>query len=272
VADHARTPDEEPTQAVPGAPGESADETAPVERAPDETAPMERAPDQTAPMERAIDETAPVERVPGAAAAGQAASDETAPMEPVGDETAPMEPVPGQAAARWAGRAGVPSPSAQRARTEQEWQAADEEPAGAWWMPILVGIAALALVGLILLGIWLALHAQKNPPVSPTPTATASARPSPSPSPTPSPSPSPSAATVLLPPLRGLTVSDAEQALTSMGLRYTTQTRVDGTLPPGTVSGTQPDANTQVPVGSRVILFVAAAPPTSAPPQSPPAS
>jgi beta-lactam-binding protein with PASTA domain len=77
---------------------------------------------------------------------------------------------------------------------------------------------------------------------------------------------------VLLPTLRGLTLADAEQALSSMGLTYKVANRVDDTLPPGTVSGTDPEANTQVPAGSQVTLFVATAPPSSAPPESPPST
>ncbi|MEN3308080.1 MAG: hypothetical protein V7603_4282 [Micromonosporaceae bacterium] len=255
--------------------------------APDETARMDPVTDDTAPMDPVGDDTAPMEPVGlGDTAPMEPVADETAPMEPVRDggpdatvpvprtldQTAPMPPVPDEAP-RWAGRAGVTPPTTRPVpAVEPDWPAAGPGQSRTWWLPILVGIAALALVGLILLGIWLALRGQNAPVVSSSPTVAPSSAAAPSPSPSPPPSASPSAATVLLPTLRGLTLGDAEQALTSMGLTYTVQNRVDGSLPPGTVSGTQPDANSQVPAGSQVILFVTTAAPSSAPPESPPST
>jgi beta-lactam-binding protein with PASTA domain len=77
---------------------------------------------------------------------------------------------------------------------------------------------------------------------------------------------------VAIPQLRGLPVDAAQQALQQLGLTTQVTTQVDGSVPVGTVLSTQPDGGTQVPVGSQVILVVAAAAPTSQAPSTDPSN
>ncbi|SBT49927.1 PASTA domain-containing protein [Micromonospora auratinigra] len=182
--------------------------------------------------------------------------------------TAPLPPTP----AAWSGRAGVPVRPA--GGQEPEWYA-DEQSGRRWWMPILLGILALALVALIGLGVWLlALRAVDRgpgplpspsavpstaPPTSAAPTTTA---PSPSPS-TTSPSPTPSE--VAMPPLVGLPEAAARAILDRLDVDYRVRTRASD-RPAGTVIETDPAAGEPLRDGDRVTLVVAepAAPTTGA--------
>ncbi|RLP90985.1 PASTA domain-containing protein [Micromonospora sp. CV4] len=267
----------------------SPDETMPIDRAasPDETAPMDRAasPDETAPMDRAAsgptaspDQTAPMDR----AASGPAASpDQTMPIDrsaqtqpgaPV-DRTARM-PAERATPAPWSGRAEVRA--ARPAEPSGEWYA-EEQGGRRWWLPILWGVLALLLAGLLGAALWVALAAQNDdrdddpgptpslPPPSATSAAPTSAAPT-SAAPT-SETPSSPAATsapaeVPVPPLTGLPQATAEGLLDRLGLSYRVVYR-PSELPPGTVVGTEPDAGTSVPTDEEVLLIVSEAQPST---------
>lgn len=175
---------------------------------------------------------------------------------------------PGGQGARWSARAGVPATD----HADEEW-VPPQEPGGAWWLPIALGIGGLILVALVGLGVWLAVRHSGNTPapvtspsVSPTPSPT----PSPSPTASPTPPPSPTAAAVTLPELRGTSLGDAQTVLTGLGLVPAVRNQVDGSVPPGFVIGTDPPANSTVPAGGTVTLIVAVAPSPSPTPSDPP--
>jgi PASTA domain len=189
---------------------------------------------------------------------------ETARFDRPSDETAVMPPAaaPGEPPARWAARAGVPAGGPRQSAPEQQW--VPDQPARTWWAPILIGVAILVLVGLIALGLWVAVRSKPGTPTSPTPVPSSAApsSASPSPSPSPSPSASPTAALVFVPSLHGVALNDAEQILQSEGLGWTVTTQVTSDFPAGTVIDTNPSADSQVPTGTTVKLVVATAPPS----------
>jgi cytoskeletal protein RodZ len=181
-----------------------------------------------------------------------------------------MPPVTGaeEAPPRWTARAGVPVRGPRQAAPQEQPWVPDQEPR-TWWAPILIVLAILVLLGLIALGLWLAMRGQPTPAPSASASPTSSASPSPSPTPSQTtPSASPPAILVAVPPVRGLSVSDAQTILQSQGLNSKVVTQVSD-LPPGTVIDTNPAASTQVPAGTEVTLFVATPPPSpSSPAQS----
>ncbi len=218
----------------------------------------------------------PIQSQPGE---GQPAQDS-----PSGDETARLPPVADQAPtaadgtavlpradeagdpSRWSARAGVPvRRSGEAAPQEQQW-VPDQGPR-VWWMPILIGLVILILLGLVSLGLWLALRGSTPAPAPTTAPSATSASPTPS-SPPPT-SASPPAVLVPIPPLANVPVDQATEILRSQGLVAKIVNRVSDSLPAGTVIDTDPAAGTQVPVGSQVTLFVATPPPTSASPPAP---
>ncbi|PTA44624.1 PASTA domain-containing protein [Micromonospora sp. RP3T] len=191
------------------------------------------------------------------------------------DATSRQEPVGG---APWSGRAGVPPPrSAAYPEPGAEWYA-DEQAGRRWWMPILLGVLALILIGLIAAGVWLALRAADRDSGPGTPSATpsasapasatsASATPSSaSPSASPSDTPPTTAVEVPMPPLVGLPESAARTVLDRLDIDYRIQRRPSD-RPAGTVIATDPEAGYAVGEGERVTLVVAAsaAPTTGAP-------
>ncbi|MEU8259617.1 PASTA domain-containing protein [Micromonospora sp. NPDC048999] len=172
----------------------------------------------------------------------------------------------------WSGRAGVPPPRpAGYDETGTEWYA--EEQAGRrWWMPILLGILAMALVALIGLGVWLALRAaQRDPgsPPAPSPapttapeatTAPTTTAPSTSP-PTTAPGTPPTtmaAAQVPMPPLVGLPEAAARAALDLLDVPYRVERRPSD-QPAGTVIETDPAAGGLIAGGNEVTIVVAEA-------------
>jgi cytoskeletal protein RodZ len=196
------------------------------------------------------------------------AADETAPQPRADDGTAilPRSAEPDDAA-RWSARAGVPT-GPRRPAPAQQWVPEEAGPSRTWWLPILIGLMVLILVGLIGLGLWLALRGS-NPGPSPSPTPSAApTTASPSPSASPTASPSPSAVLIPVPTVTNLSVSDALPILQGQGLVPRVVTEVNETVPAGTVIRTEPAAGTPVPVGSTVVVRVATAPPSSAPPSS----
>ena len=200
-------------------------------------------------------------------------SDETAPQPGI-DETAAL---PGGRVV-WTGRAAVPRPNPSAPSDATEWGEAEERTGRHWWMPILLAVVALSLLGVLTYGVWLGLRSgQQMPgPLPPAPSTPASAPPtptfrSPSVEPTatqPTPSGTSAAATVEMPALIGQPEAIARAALDRLGLAYRVELRSSGRTP-GTVIETQPDAGTPVPPGTRVILVIARAPATPSAAASP---
>ncbi|MFI6339460.1 DUF6777 domain-containing protein [Streptomyces sp. NPDC050535] len=88
-------------------------------------------------------------------------------------------------------------------------------------------------------------------PVAPTPTG-----PSVTPTDSPTPTPTPSAETVAVPDVRGQPLADAQLALEAQGFQVTTTEEVTGTAAPGTVVAQSPEAGTEAPADSLVMLTV----------------
>ncbi|GAA2702420.1 PASTA domain-containing protein [Micromonospora olivasterospora] len=187
-------------------------------------------------------------------------------------ETARQEPAP----AVWSGRAGVPAPRPTEYREPAGggWYA-EEQAGGRWWAPIVLGIVALLLLGLLGVGVWLILRAEESPgprqgaSVRPT-TAPASSGAPTTEATTGGPSTTPPATTpaaVPMPPLVGLSRADAERILDELGIDHRVETRASD-RPAGTVIETEPEAGRLVPAGQEAVLVVAAppAPTTSAAP------
>jgi hypothetical protein len=214
------------------------------------------------------------------------AGDETRvmPAESAGDDTEVMPaagpPRPGDtavfpSASSWSGRAGVPPPSAVVVR--DDITAEEDFPAERrWWMPVLIGLLALALLALLGTGLWLILRAQDDSaPVTPAVTPGGSATPTPTP-PSPSRPGTPSAAPttgspsvpaqVVVPRLVGLDSATAQSILDTLGLRYRITARPDPSARPGTVLETDPPEGSVVREGTPITVVVAAAAPSPSPP------
>lgn len=196
-----------------------------------------------------------------------AAGDETRQMPAAGDETRRIPaadetaPVPEQPAA-WSGRAGVPPPDSTvvRGPAPTEW-APPEDGGGKWWMPIVVGIVALLLVGALIAGIWLIYNANKveptpTPSQSPTPAPTSAPATSAAPTTSPPPPPTTAPAGVPVPPLVGLTDEQAREELDGLGLSYRLVYR-PAEEPANTVIETQPEEGEVVPPGTEITLVIA---------------
>ncbi|MDG4806983.1 PASTA domain-containing protein [Micromonospora sp. WMMD1120] len=221
-------------------------------------------PDATAPIDRAApaeaDQTVPIDRRAG-----------TRPAAPA-DRTAQIPPA-------WSGRAEVRSP----APTDPAGEWYVEEQGRRWWLPILWGVLALLLAGLLGGALWFALAGRDDDtddpgstpsvpsasPSSATPTSASPSSAAPT-SETPS-SPATSAAPldVPVPPLVGLPQATAEGLLDRLGLTHRVVYRTSE-LPPGTVVGTEPGAGTPVATDDEVLLIISAAlPSTEASPRTP---
>ncbi|MEV4654622.1 PASTA domain-containing protein [Micromonospora sp. NPDC049301] len=236
----------------------------PTPASPDETAPIDRA--ASAPA-ASPDQTMPIDR-PGP----------TQPGAPV-DRTARM-PAERATPAPWSGRAEVRAP--RPAEPSGEWYA-EEQGGRRWWLPILWGVLALLLAGLLGTALWVVLAAQDDgrdddpgstpslPPPSATSAAPTSAAPT-SAAPTSETPSSPAATTesaeVPVPPLAGLPQATAEGLLDRLGLTYRVVYR-PSELPPGTVVGTEPDAGSTVPADEEVLLIVSQARPSAGTSTSP---
>ncbi|ADU05622.1 PASTA domain-containing protein [Micromonospora aurantiaca] len=272
-ATRALPPDADATRAMPrDASGHDADATGAMPR---------DAAGHDADATRAMPRNAAEEDVEATRAMPRNAGDATRPLPggPAGqggsrrplDATTPQEPV-----GAWSGRAGVPPPRpAGYPEPGSEWYG-DEQAGRRWWMPILLGILALLLLGLIGAGVWLALRAadrnsDPGPPVpsvsaqtsaAPTTAAPTSAAPSSSPPSTPATT---APLEVPMPPLVGLPEAAARAALDRLDLDYRVQRRASD-RPAGTVISTDPEAGYPVGEDDRVTIVVAVpAPPTSGP-------
>ncbi|MCM0678043.1 PASTA domain-containing protein [Micromonospora phytophila] len=188
-------------------------------------------------------------------------ADRTAPM----DRTTPLPPDRSGPPA-WSGRAEVPPPRpADPREAGTEWYA--EDPGGRrWWLPILWGVIVLLLLGLLGVGLWLALQsahdAGTGPEPSPSPSRTSAAPTTAAPTsaaPTtssPSAAPTTSApARVPMPPVVNLPLETARAILDDVGLDHRVEYR-ESDRPPNTVVETEPDAGELVAEGEEVTLVV----------------
>jgi hypothetical protein len=201
-----------------------------------------------------------------------------APRSPQGppDGTAVMPPAQDWAArdAAWAGRAEVRPRRPGDYGTGTDWDPVPppDEPRGKWWMPILVGILALLLLGLLGWGIYLIAQnsddGEDTPAPTPSATAPATTEPATTP-PTTEPTTTaptttaPTNAAVTVPALVGLSQQEAQQALERRGLNYRLIFRSSDAAP-GTVIDSDPAEGQEVPPDTQVTLVVAA-PPTTRP-------
>ncbi|SCG47461.1 PASTA domain-containing protein [Micromonospora halophytica] len=236
---------------------------------------QEPADDATRPLPPPEDRTAAPP--PLDATARQEPLDATAPQEPI-DRTRPLPPAGAgpsaeqPAPAVWSGRAGVPPPRPADYREPAEWYGEEQRP-GHWWMPILLGILALLLLGALGAGIWLALRAaderdeDPTPPPSPTSAPATTAAPTSAAPTTESPStpPTTAAARVPMPPLVGQSRATAERILDRIGLSYRVETRESSEQAPGTVIETDPDAGELVRPGEDEVTLVVATAPSPSP-------
>ncbi|MFG1838384.1 PASTA domain-containing protein [Micromonospora sp. NPDC049175] len=266
AADRAEPP--QPTRPTSGP-----DETAPIDR----TGPARSAgsPDQTMPIDSPA--ATPPGR-PGTPPAPTPAATPPAPTPPADQTTRPPAdqttrlPVERSAVPSWSGRAEVRPPRPDEAG---EWYV-EEQSARRWWLPILWGVLALLLAGLLGGALWLVLAKQDDdrddpdstpsvPPASATSAAPTSAPPT-SAAPTSeapsSPPPSSAPVEVPVPPLAGLPQATAEGLLSRLGLAYEVVYR-PSELPPGTVVGTEPGTGTPVSTEDEVLLIISQARPST---------
>jgi len=260
-------------------------------------------PERWQPPTGAGDETAPLAADRPDEAAGPAAGvnpplggglppDATAYLPPVSGQDAPGLPdetavlptglPPGQpaGAAPWYARAEVPQPVVPVEQTGM-WSDVDPAERDRWWLPLLIGLLALILLGLLGLGLWVLFLRDANPATpTPTPTAITTRRPSPSPVPSPtsarpstrpsSASPSPTPPELVVPALVGQSLPDARARLDSLGLPYRLKYQVTDEVPADEVLSTDPRPGTAVAPGTVVTLVVAEKPaPTASPSDTP---
>ncbi|MEH1099467.1 PASTA domain-containing protein [Micromonospora sp. CPCC 205561] len=216
------------------------------------------------PVDRTQRLPGPDERAPGADdATRQVPTDRTAPM----DRTAAMPPERSGGPAAWSGRAEVPPPRPADPR-EAEWYAG-EQGSRRWWLPILWGVIVLLLLGLLGVGLWLALQSTDDddpggpqPSASatrPSPTTAAPTTASPTSAPTsssPSASPTTPAAQLPMPPVVNLPLETAQAILDDLGLGHRVEYQ-ESDRPAGTVLSTDPEAGELIPDGEEVTLVVA---------------
>jgi hypothetical protein len=199
------------------------------------------------------------------------------------DETSVLPPARDWAEqdAAWAGRAEVrpPRPGQADYGVGSDWDAAPPvEPQGRWWMPILVGVIALILLGLLGWGIYLITQGSEGGDETPAPvtsvpapavttTEPTTAPTTTQPTTTPTTTEPATPAEVTVPALIGLTRADAQEALQRRGLRVRVISMPsDATA--GTVIDSDPPEGRQVPADTQVTLVIAAQ--RTTPPTSPP--
>ncbi len=194
----------------------------------------------------------------------------TSVMPAVDDDWAPSRANPA-----WSGRAEVRTPQPGRGYPEVDWAAsAPPQQRDRWWMPIVVGIIALILLGVLGWAVYLIVQ-NSSGNETPTPATSSAAAPaetvtttttSPSATPTttsPEPMPSttePTSSELTIPALRGLSQAEAQAALRSTGLNYRLIFRSAPDVPPGTVIDSDPVEGQEVPPDTTVTLVVAAEP------------
>jgi hypothetical protein len=191
---------------------------------------------------------------------------------PAAREAGEPPPPPGA----WSGRAGVPPtrPPTVRGPAPAEWSDDDGQVNRRWWLPIVVGLIALVLLGMLAFGIWLIVQASQTgtgpPPISPSPSASPTPEPTSAAPTTAAPTPSETvAATVLVPPVIGLSQEEAQALLEQAGLTFQLQSG-ESNRPPGTVIATDPRPSTAVATGAQVTLVIASPPAPTTPATTPP--
>jgi hypothetical protein len=192
--------------------------------------------------------------------------DPTAMIPAVTDEWAPSRGNPA-----WSGRAEVraPQPGWDGYQEVDDWSAGPpREPRDRWWMPIVVGIVVLVLLGVLAWGIYLIVqNSGGGTPASTTPPSAAPARvvePAPSAAASTEPTTAPATVSttteqteeVTIPALRGMSLPDAQAALGRKGLQWRVIEIADE-APAGTVIDSDPAEGQEVPPNSRVTLVVA---------------
>jgi hypothetical protein len=189
------------------------------------------------------------------------------------DPTRQMPPVdPATAgAAAWAGRAEVRPPGPRFDTTATEWAVAPPpEPRGRWWMPIVIGIVALVLLALLGGGIWLIIQAKDRNGGTPAPAVTTSVAAPETTEPTTQPTTEvptttppttePTNTSVTIPALRGLSRSEAQQALSRRRLSSRLRFVISNDATAGTVIDSDPNEGQQVPPDTTVTLVIAVQP------------
>jgi hypothetical protein len=171
---------------------------------------------------------------------------------------------PAESTPAWSGRAGVPAPEPMprlRDSTAPGYQTGTPPPSGrTWWTPLLLGLLALGLVGIVALAAWFMTRdtGGSDKPSSPTPVPPTSAPPSPSAAPSPSISPTVSPEQLVQVPvgLIGLDQDAAAAQLQALGLFWNFSYQ-PSSQPQNTVIGTKPGQGELIPAGSTVTLVVA---------------
>jgi len=187
------------------------------------------------------------------------------------DEAGGQPPAGQPAAGTWSGRAGVRPPTDEDAVPgDADWNVREPERSN-WLLPVIFAVVLVLLVGLLGLGLWLSLRNDKTPvtPASTGPRPTSAAPTSASPSATPSATVSASATIASLPDLTGLSYAAAVTLLTGIGLVPERVDTITTDLPAGYVIRTDPAGPRDLPVGTKVRLFVAVAPPPTTAPATP---
>ena len=207
----------------------------------------------------------PVGPGPGPGAPPPAGPDATSvlPPTPGGGRPAPEAP-------RWAARAQVPTPRVQE--YGDEWVT---EPPRSLFMPILVTVCVMLLLGVLGAGLWLLLSDRPGPEPSPSPSPTTAPVTSPTTGPTTTTtSASPTPTQVLVPPtLIDQEYEVAAEELRRIGLVPVREDVVNDDFEAGRVIGTNPTAGSPVAPGAEIIVFVSTGPePTGSPSPSPSAS
>jgi hypothetical protein len=215
--------------------------------------------------------------IPGGAPGRPPRPDATSVMPPVTDDWAASR---GNAA--WSGRAEVRAPRPGVTEYEEtEWPAGPvREPRDKWWMPILIGVIVLVLLGALGWGIYLIVQKSGNdetpapattPSAAPLTTATtATTEPTTEPTTTSPPTTTPTTTeptneAITIPAMKGRSLAEARAALNSIGLNYRLIYRADGDATPGTVLDSDPPEGQEVPADTTVTLVIATAPQTTNP-------
>jgi hypothetical protein len=210
--------------------------------------------------------------MPGVPPAGDDAT-VVSPRPPQRDETSVLPPARDWAAQdAWAGRAEVrpPRPGEADYGTGSDWDVSPPpiEPRGKWWMPILVGVLALILLGLLGWGIYLITQdsggdeapAPVASPPAPAATTKATTKATTAPATTPpttEPTESTNPAEITVPALVGLSRADAQEALQRRGLRFRVISKSSDATP-GNVIDSDPQEGQKVPADTQVTLVIAA--------------
>ncbi|MBO4204557.1 PASTA domain-containing protein [Micromonospora echinofusca] len=185
------------------------------------------------------------------------------------DDGASSHPAP------WSGRAEVRPPQPADDGGPGDWYVDQDQSDRRWWLPIVVGIVAMLLLGVLGFGVWLIVRStQRDPGPSPLPTVAPSVTGPPSPTAPAAPSDEPSetagqptapqttaaspttAAPAQVPPLVGLTREQAVAVLERLDLDYRIRTR-ESDRPPGTVVATEPGPGEPLPEDEEITLIVA---------------